>query len=182
MRTCTFIKMNGIFINLFHHGPSKVVTMINGSDDLEFVKTWVNNEEGLRRQEGGDEGGGRKDKQNLGPQLLTYQVVMKGVAPGAATKDATQPNHLVVPVSGGPGVDPSFDDVHSRPRREFEQVLHRNINKLTQIARRNFEASVNQGGNAFAKKIIERIDVQLRGDAFVQGFLELLSNEGTLRN
>ena len=48
MRTCTFIKMNGIFINLFHHGPSKVVTMINGSDDLEFVKAWVNNEEGLR--------------------------------------------------------------------------------------------------------------------------------------
>ena len=86
---------------------------------VEFVKTWVNNEEGLRRQEGGDEGGGRKDKQNLGPQLLTYQVVMKGVAPGAATKDATQPNHLVVPVSGGPGIDPSFDDVHSRPRREF---------------------------------------------------------------
>ena len=104
--------MNGVFINQFHHGPSKVVTMINGSDDLEFVKTWVNNEEGLRRQEGGDEGGGRKDKQNLGPQLLTYQVVMKGVAPGAATKDATQPNHLVVPVSGGPGVDPSYHGYH----------------------------------------------------------------------
>ena len=56
MRTCNFIEICSIFINMLHHGPSKVVTMISRSNDLEFVKTWVNNEEGLRRQEGGVEG------------------------------------------------------------------------------------------------------------------------------
>ena len=44
---------------MLHHGPSKMVTMISRSNDLEFVKTWVNNEEvsderrgGVREEEG----------------------------------------------------------------------------------------------------------------------------------
>ena len=167
---------------MLHHGPSKVVTMISRSNDLEFVKTWVNNEEGVGREEGRGEGGGRKDLQNLHPQLLTYQVVMKGIVARAATKDATQPNHLMVSVSGGPRVDPSFDYMHSRPRREFEHKLHRDANKLEQAARRNLEAFVHQRGNAFAKEIIKRIGVQLRGNACVQSFLKLLSTKSTMRN
>ena len=153
MRTCNFIVICGILINMLHHGPSKMVTMISRSSDLEIVKTWVNNEEGFRGEEGRGAGGGRKDLLNLGPQLLTYQIVMKGIVASAAAKDATQRNHLVVSVSGGPGVDPSFDDVHSRPRREFEHKLHRDANKLRQVARRNLGAFVSQRGNAFAKEI-----------------------------
>ena len=119
MRTCNCIKIKGILITLFHHGPSKVVTMINRSDDLEFVKTWVNNKEGLRREEGRGDGGGRKVLQNFIPQLLTYQVMMTGVVATAAAQDATQPSHLMVSVSGGPRVDPGFDDMHSRPGRNL---------------------------------------------------------------
>ena len=85
----------------------------------------------------------REDLLDLGPQLLTYQVVMEGIVASAAAKDATQPNHLMVSVNGGPGVDPSFDDVHGRPRREYKHKLHRYANKLRQVARRNLEAFVN---------------------------------------
>ena len=77
MRTCNFIEICGILINMLHHGPSKMVTMISRSNDLEFVKTWVNNEEGVRREEGRGEGGGRQDLQNLHPELLTYQEVAR---------------------------------------------------------------------------------------------------------
>jgi len=79
MRTCNLKEIWGILINMLHHGPSKMVTMIRRSNDLEFVKTWVNNEEGVRREEGRGEGGGRKDLLNSHPQLLKYQVVMKGI-------------------------------------------------------------------------------------------------------
>jgi hypothetical protein len=182
MRTSNCIKIKGILINLFHHGPSKVVTMINGSDNPEFVKTWVNNQEGLRREEGRGEGRGRKDLQNFIPQLLTYQVMMKGVVATAAAQDATQPSHLMVSVSGGPRVDPSFDDMHSRPGRKFEHKLHRNANKFEQVAWRNLEAFVHHRSNAFAKEIIERIGVQLRCNACVQSFLEQLSTKSTMRN
>ena len=182
MHTSNFIEICGILINMLHHGPSKVVTMISRSDDLEFVKTWVNNEEGVRREEGRGEGGGRKDLQNLHPQLLTYQVVMKGIVARAAAKAATQPNHLMVSVSGGPRVDPGFDDMHSRPGRKFEHKLHRNANELEQVAWRNLEAFVHHCSDAFAKEIIKRIGVQLRGNACVQSFLKLLSTKSTMRN
>ena len=149
-----------------------MVTMISRSNDLEFVKTWVNNEEGVRREEGRGEGGGRKDLQNLHPQLLTYQVVMKGIVARAAAKDATQPNHLMVSVSGGPRVDPSFDYMHSRPRREFEHKLHRDANKLEQAARRNLEAFVHQRGNAFAKEIIKANWCAIEGQCMCTEFSE----------
>ena len=130
MRTRNFIEISCILIEVLHHRPGEMVSMIGSSNDLEFVKTGVNKKEGFRRKEGRAEGGGREDMLNLGPQLRTYQVVMKGIEASAAAKDAMQPNHLVVSVSGGPRVDPSFDDVHSRPRREFEHELHRDANKL----------------------------------------------------
>ena len=156
--------------------------MVNRSDDLEFVKTWVNNEEGLRREEGRGEGGGRKDLQNFIPQLLTYQVMMKGVVATAAAQDATQPNHLMVPVSGGPRVDPGLDGMHSHPGRKFEHKLYRNANELEQVAWRNLEASVHHRSNAFAKEIIKRIGVQLRCNACVQSFLEQLGTKSIMRN
>ena len=88
--------------------------MITGSNDHKFVKTGVANETGCIREEGRGGGGRRNYLLEMGPQLLTFQIAMKGIAAGAATKDAAQPNHLMVSVKGGRGVDPSFDDVHGQ--------------------------------------------------------------------
>ena len=87
MRTRNFIEISSILIEVLHHRPGKMVTMIGSSNDLEFVKTGVNNEEGFRREEGRGEGGGRKDLLNLGPQLLTYQAVLTLLASGYIQKE-----------------------------------------------------------------------------------------------